>query len=185
MMENPDMPPPAEPDARVGHVVAEGDGFEAFVRVAGPRLRRSAFLMTGDAHLADDLVQVALAKVAPRWAAVVAGGDPAPYVRRVMFTTAAGWRRRRWQSAEESRAAVPDGACRGVDVDARIELRRALTALTPHQRAVIILRFYDDLTETETAATLRCSVGTVKSQTARALARLRTNPDLPDSRSHS
>jgi RNA polymerase sigma-70 factor (sigma-E family) len=155
-------------------------GFDQFVRTVGPRLRRSAFLLTGDTHLADDLVQAALAKVALRWTAVAATGDPTAYVRRVMYTTAAGWRRRRWRG-EVSTGDLPE--VHHVDrldlVDEQLRLRKALAALPVRQRAVIVLRFYDDLTEAQTAEVLRCSVGTVKSHTARALARLRSATTSP------
>jgi RNA polymerase sigma-70 factor (sigma-E family) len=155
-------------------------GFDHFVRSVGPRLRRSAYLLVGDAHSADDLVQAALAKVALRWATVASSGDPTAYVRRVMFTTAAGWRRRRWrgEAATEVLPEVPHVDRLDV-VDERLRLRRALAALPVRQRAVIILRFYDDLTEAQTAAVLRCSIGTVKSHTARALARLRITAVSP------
>jgi RNA polymerase sigma-70 factor (sigma-E family) len=149
-------------------------GFDSFVREHSQRLGRAAYLLTGDRHLAEDLVQTALAKVAIRWEQVVAKGDPAPYVRTVIIRTAIGWRRRRWHG-EVPTSPLPDtpdtGAARNVDT--RDRLRRALISVPPRQRAAIVLRFYEDLSEADTAKAMGCSVGTVKSQTAKGLARLR------------
>jgi RNA polymerase sigma-70 factor (sigma-E family) len=148
--------------------------FDAYVRDHAQALCRGAFLLTGDRHLAEDLVQTALAKVAPRWGGVVAKGDPGPYVRTVIVRQAIAWRRRRWRG-EVPTAPLPDTG--GTDhtgaVDGRERLRRALLAVPRRQRAALVLRFYDDLSEAETARVMGCSVGTVKSQTAKGLARLR------------
>ena len=150
--------------------------FEAYVQTRSPALLRMGFLLTGDAHLAEDLVQTALAKVVDRWPALIAHGDPHAYVRTVVLHTALGWRRRRWQGERPS-AAVPDAADRA-DAEAtaigRERLRGALLTLPPRQRAAVILRHYEDLSEADAAKALGCSAGTVKSQTARGLARLRT-----------
>jgi len=150
--------------------------FEAYVHTRSPALLRMAFLLTGDTHLAEDLVQTALAKVVDRWTALVAQGDPHPYVRTVVLHTALGRRRRRWQGERPS-ASVPDAAD-PADAEAaaigRERLRGALLALPPRQRAAVILRHYEDLSEADAAKALGCSAGTVKSQTARGLARLRT-----------
>ena len=149
-------------------------GFDAFVRAHGDSLVRGAFLLTGDRQLAEDLVQTVLAKVALRWGRIVAHGPPAPYVRVAIVRTAIGWRRRRWWGEVPS-SPVPDRI--GVDATAAVagrdELRRALLTLPPRQRAVVVLRFYEDLSEADTASAMSCSVGTVKSQTAKALTRLR------------
>jgi RNA polymerase sigma-70 factor (sigma-E family) len=168
-----------------------GSGFEAYVRDQGGRLARIAFLLTGDAYLAEDLVQVALSKLAPKWDRVVAQGDPTPYVRAILVNTATGWRRRRW-SGEAPTSPLPDGRADDGQraladgVDRRDELRRALGQLGARQRAVVVLRFYEDLPEAEVARLLHCSVGTVKSQAAKALAKLRLLiPDDPgDDRDH-
>jgi RNA polymerase sigma-70 factor (sigma-E family) len=156
-------------------------GFTAFVGARSAALGRTAFLLTGDRQLAEDLLQEALIRVAGRWPKVVAGGDPEPYVRRVLYTCAVdGWRRTR---PVELLGDVPD-APGGDDAESatrRLILRDALTRLTPHQRAVLVLRFYEDLTEVQAAAALGCSVSTVKSQTRHALGRLRVlAPDLAD-----
>jgi RNA polymerase sigma-70 factor (sigma-E family) len=149
-------------------------GFDAFVRDHGASLVRGAFLLTGDRQLAEDLVQTVLAKVSLRWSRIVAQGNPVPYVRVAIVRTAIGWRRRRWWGEVPS-SPVPDqgGGDTAATVAGRDVLRRALLTLPPRQRAVVVLRFYEDLSEADTAAALGCSAGTVKSQTAKALARLR------------
>ena len=156
-------------------------GFTAFVAARSGALGRTAFLLTGDRQLAEDLLQEALTRLAARWEKVAAGGDPEPYVRRVLYTCAVdGWRRRR---LPEVLGEVPD-APHPDDADAatrRLVLRDALARLTPRQRAVLVLRFYDDATEAQAAHLLGCSVSTVKSQTRHALARLRVlAPELAD-----
>lgn len=153
-------------------------GFEAFVRARGDALCRMAFLLLGDRHLAEDMTQTALAKVAGRWDRIVANGDPMPYVRTVLLRTVIAWRRRRWHG-EIPTDVVPDGPTGPID-DPRHQLHRALGQLTARQRAVLVLRFYEDLSEADTARLLGCSVGTVKSQSAKARARLREllGPDI-------
>jgi len=154
-------------------------GFEEFVAVRSPALLRTAWLLTGDDGLAQDLVQTALAKAWPRWATIRAD-DPEGYVRAVLATTYATWWRRKWRG-EISTGALPDPA-ETADAfqaaDLRESVRRALAALPRGQRAVVVLRHFDDLTEAQTAAALSISVGTVKSQNARAMATLRESPIL-------
>jgi RNA polymerase sigma-70 factor (sigma-E family) len=155
--------------------------FEAFVAARSPALLRSAYLLTGEAALAEDLLQTAWSKVWPRWDRLMRGGDPEPYVRRVLYTTYASWWRRKW-SAEHPTAELPEAA--GTDDHAASQVRRelleALSLLPRGQRAIVVLRFFEDRTAADTAAILGCSVGTVKSQTARAMARLRRSPLLID-----
>jgi RNA polymerase sigma-70 factor (sigma-E family) len=172
------IPQPAVPsvdDVDPRSVFAGTAGFDAYVRHHAQALCRSAFLLTGDRHLAEDLVQAALAKVALRWDRVVAKGDPAPYVRTVIVRTAIAWRRRRWHG-EVPTSPLPEtaGTEHAVSVDGRDALRHALLHVPPRQRAALVLRFYEDLSVAETARAMRCSVGTVKSQTAKGLACLRT-----------
>jgi RNA polymerase sigma-70 factor (sigma-E family) len=159
-------------------VVRPFESFDMFVLTQSKTLVRCAFLIVGDASAAQDVVQIALAKVARRWTAVVANGHPLPYVRSAVVRTAISWRRRKWHG-EVPTGAVPDRA--GVDaisaVDNRDRLRRALADLPRRQRAAVVLRHYLDLDEAATAAALGCSVGTVKSQTAKGLARLRASLD--------
>jgi RNA polymerase sigma-70 factor (sigma-E family) len=148
-------------------------GFDAYVRAHAQALCRSAFLLTGDRHLAEDLVQAALAKTALRWDHVVSQGDPAPYVRTVIVRTAIAWSRRRWRR-EVPTSPLPERptADQGGSVD-QGDLHHALLRLPARQRAVLVLRYYEDLSVADTAQAMRCSVGTIKSQTAKGLAHLR------------
>ena len=153
------------------------EGFREFVQSRGSALSRTAYLLTGDHQLAEDLVQQALAKTAAHWRRVVAGGNPEGYVRRAMVNERTSrWRRRRYTEVSAD-AATAKGAAAVADdsetVVRRIALARALATLPARQRAVVVLRYFEDLTEAQTAETLGCSVGTVKSQAHDALARLR------------
>jgi len=151
------------------------EGFDEFVATRGPALMRTASLLTGNTAAAEDALQEALTRVAMRWPKVVRGGAPEPYVRRVLYTVVVDdWRRRRRLDVEP---ADRQDQCDGVDVASRVSstlvLGDALRRLTPRQRAVLVLRYYDDLTEVQAADVLGCSVSTVKSQTKHALMRLR------------
>lgn len=146
------------------------EGFEQFVVARRAALLRSAYLMTGDLDDADDLVQVTLVKAVAKWDRIA--DRPEPYVRAILAREVTNrWRRRRWR--EVASADLPDRAGPDVDPDDPELLRAALAALSPRQRAVVVLRYYDDLTERETAEALGISVGTVKSHARDALARLR------------
>lgn len=146
--------------------------FDAFVRETSDRLLRTAYLLSGDRGHAEDLVQTALLRTARRWS--TARQEPAAYTRRVLVNLAKDrWRdlrRRPGEAPLEVDVAVPvtDG------VADRDQLLRAARQLPAGQRAVLVLRYFDDLSVAETAAALGCSEGTVKSQTARALDRLRS-----------
>ncbi|MFJ1749013.1 SigE family RNA polymerase sigma factor [Streptomyces sp. NPDC088116] len=152
---------------------ADGD-FEAFVAARGPRLLRVAWLLTGDAHLAEDLLQSTLAKVWPKWSRI-SGGHPEAYVRKTLVHQHASWWRRRWRG-ELPHGDVPD-VVGPVDAYASVDLEQSLAAavrsLPVRQRAVVVLRYFEDLSVEDTAATLGCSPGTVKSQSSRALRTLR------------
>lgn len=158
------------------------DGFDDFVVARRVPLSRVAFLLTGDHHLAQDLLQVALSRVASHWRRL-RDGAPEAYARRIMVNELTSWRRRR-RYHERPVDKVDDGALPGdlsASVVRRVVVGHALAQLTPKQRAVLVLRFYEDLSEAATAEALGCSVGTVKSQTHQALARLRTlAPELAD-----
>lgn len=146
--------------------------FAAWVRARQHRLLRAAYLVCGDAHRAEDLLQVALEKLALRWDSIRLE-QPDAFVRRVLYRDAvSSWRRTR---RETLTLAVPEQpyAADDVRVEARVDLERALDQLTPKQRAVLVLRFYEDRSEADTADVLGVSVGTVKSQTHTALARVR------------
>jgi RNA polymerase sigma-70 factor (sigma-E family) len=148
--------------------------FRDFVAARGAALHRTAYLLVGDWTLAEDLVQTALVKTYLAWRRL--GGIDAvePYTRKVLVNTATSAWRRRWRgerpTATLPEPPVPDGTDEWVERD---RVWRAVRALPPRQRAVLVLRYYEDLTEAETARLLDISVGTVKSQAARAMAVLR------------
>jgi RNA polymerase sigma-70 factor (sigma-E family) len=149
-------------------------GFEEFVAARGQRLLRVAWLLTGDAHLAEDLLQTVLARVWPKWHRL-AGENPEAYVRKALVHTHASWWRRRWRG-EVPHGDLPDRAA-AADPFAAVDLEQALAAairsLPVRQRAVVVLRYFEDLSVAETAAALGCSEGTVKSQASKALSALR------------
>jgi RNA polymerase sigma-70 factor (sigma-E family) len=163
--------------------VAKADRFEEFVTMRSPRLLRTCFLLTREHAAAEDLLQTALAKAWLAWSRL--DDEPEAYVRRIIvneFTSA--WRRK-WRG-EVPTELRPDGAHRGGavqrdatgQVDDRHQLWDALGRLPRRQRAVVVLRFYEDLSEEQTAAVLGISVGTVKSQSSKALATMRFDPAL-------
>ena len=154
-----------------------------FVRSRTHALLRSAFLLTGDQHLAEDLVQEALARTHRAWSRLDQTGNAEAYARKVMYHAQVSlWRRRR--VAESFPGELPDRPGREAadlaEVAAqRVTLQRALLALSPKQRAVIVLRYFEDHSEVEAAQLLGVSVSTVKTQCARGLERLRALvPDL-------
>jgi RNA polymerase sigma-70 factor (sigma-E family) len=158
------------------------DSFRDYVHARGAALSRTALLLTGDPHLAEDLVQQTLIAVASRWERVMAGGDPDAYVRRALYhQQVSWWRRWRREPVPVERLPEPAGFEPHGRLDTAITVRQALRRLTPKQRAVLVLRYFEDLTEAQTAAVLGIGVGTVKSQVRDALARLRVvAPDLID-----
>ena len=151
--------------------------FEEFVASRGRDLWRSAWLLTGDAQKAEDLVQTALMKCWRRWSSISRDGAVEAYVRKAMVNTYTDWWRRRW-NAERPTDVLPELGVVGPDPGLRQDTLAALATLPRGQRAVLVLRFYDDLTEAQTAEMLGISVGTVKSQTSRALSALRSSPML-------
>jgi RNA polymerase sigma-70 factor (sigma-E family) len=157
------------------------DGFREFVSAHQGQLSRVAYLLAGDPGAAEDLLQIALAKTAARWSRIVRYDRPEAYVRKVLYHEAvSAWRRRR----EVPRDDLPEAAGRDDESEQavlRVVFARALRRLTPRQRAVLVLRFYEDRSVEQTAELLRCSTGTVKSQTNAALGRLRQlSPELAD-----
>jgi RNA polymerase sigma-70 factor (sigma-E family) len=144
-----------------------------FVSARGAALSKAAFLLTGDHQAAEDLVQDTYVVLVRRWKKH-GTVDPEAYVRRILYSRFVdGWRRRRL--VELPWASPPDapGADEAGTTSDRLTLERALARLTPRQRAVLVLRFYEDLTETQAAAALGVSPNTVKSQARVALQRLR------------
>jgi RNA polymerase sigma-70 factor (sigma-E family) len=150
--------------------------FREFVRTRAAPLHRTAYLLCGDWHLADDLVQEALAKTFRNWQRVRRADSPDAYVRRILINESNRYWRRRGNSDSYfepagHEATAPDSTDEIVD---RSELLRALLSLPERQRATVVLRYLEGLSGQETAAVLRCSEGTVKSQTFRALSALKT-----------
>ncbi|GII96646.1 SigE family RNA polymerase sigma factor [Sinosporangium siamense] len=149
------------------------DSFREFVALYQQSLMRTAYLLTGDPHLAEDLLQSVLLKVLGRWPKLAHVANPQAYARKALVNHYISWRRRPAR-AELPSSEPPKGSYSSEESTvARLAMRQALARLPPRQRAVIVLRYYEDLTEHETAKLLNCSIGTVKSQAHHALARLR------------
>jgi RNA polymerase sigma-70 factor (sigma-E family) len=155
--------------------------FEEFMTSRWPGLVRLAFGLTGDRWLAEDLAQTALASAYASWWRVRRADDPDAYVRRILINASKSRLRRRRVS--EQPAAAPEAVISDptTSVDERSALFRALQELPPRQRAVVVLRYWEDLTDAQAGALLGCSASTVRSQAARALAKLRASGGLgPD-----
>lgn len=154
--------------------------FTAWAAGVERRLLRSTYLLTGDLHRAEDLVQEALTQVAVRWRRLRAE-SPEAYARQVIVrSNISWWRRHRRELVDGTEHVVPVTSAEHA-VDRRLLLDRALATLTPRQRAVVVLRYFDDLSERDAAEALGVSVGTVKSQTHLALRRLReAAPELAE-----
>ncbi len=160
---------------------ASEDDFTAFVTARAKALGRTAYLLTGNHHDAEDLVQVTLFKAAKVWKRIE--HHPEPYVRRILYNeSVSGWRRRQRQPAERLAAVLPESAHKAArDSATKLTLHQALSRLTPKQRTILVLRFYEDLSERQTADVMGTRLGTVKSQTKHALMRLRElSPELAD-----
>jgi RNA polymerase sigma-70 factor (sigma-E family) len=161
-------------------VDAEAEGFAQFVEARQRALQRTAWLLTGDWALAEDLVQTALVRSWPRWERIRRRDDPEIYVRRAMVHSWVSWRRRRWWG-ERATEAVPDTPAAGdvaAEAAVRVTVARALRSLPARQRAVLVLRVFDDLSEAQVAQVLDCAPGTVKATLSHAMARLREDPRL-------
>ena len=159
------------------HAEREAD-FTAYVRAREQALARLAYLLTGERDAAEDLLQNTLAKVYRHWARIQAAEAPDAYVRRIMVNeNNSRWRRllRRhdWPSSHVLEVIDPPGVA-GLDLSSSIDLWRHVQSLPTQQRAAVVLRYYEDLTEAQTAQVLGCTVGTVKSHTSRAISALRT-----------
>lgn len=156
------------------------DAFREFVVGRSPGLLRTAYLLTGDWGHAEDLLQTSLAKLYRAWSRLADHEHLDAYVRRVMVNTQTSRWRRAWK-AEQATGSLPDSA--GPDdvaaSDERDRLRRALLTLPAKQRAIVVLRHYEDLSEADVARLMGCALGTVKSQCARGLDKLRAALDEP------
>lgn len=153
-------------------------GFTEFVIARRPALVRLGWALTGSEASGEDVAQTALNRLWRHWSRISRAGEPWQYAQRVVVTQVATWRGHRYRSAERLSSNVDDemevrGADGAVDVDSRIIVDRWLRRLPPRQRSVVALRIMCDLSVEETAEILGCSSGTVKSQTSKALNRLR------------
>jgi RNA polymerase sigma-70 factor (sigma-E family) len=164
--------------------VAVPDGrdaaFERYVALRQHALLRTAVMLTGDLPTAEDLLQTALARLYLAWHRVQREEAMDSYVRRIMVNQYTSWWRRTWRRREttvDPADLVPNQRSSGAGIDVEVVERAALwrvvQLLPPRQRATIVLRFYEDLSEAQTAEVMGCSVGTVKAASSRALARLR------------
>ncbi|MFF2204535.1 SigE family RNA polymerase sigma factor [Streptomyces sp. NPDC058145] len=169
---------------------ARNEEFQSFMTGRWPRLMRTAYLLTGEQHAAEDLVQSTLERAFVAWRRVGAADDPEAYVRRVMMNLHA---RRHRRSLKEFLAPrddsglvreVADTGDRIAQADDRSALLTALAALPTRQREAVVLRYWEDLTETQVAEAMGCSVGTVKSNAAKGIAKLRAIPGLADMVTH-
>jgi RNA polymerase sigma-70 factor (sigma-E family) len=149
--------------------------FAEFAAARAGSLHRAAYLMVGDPQLAQDLVQEALTKTYVAWPRLRDPRNAEAYCRKAITTTAITWFRRKGWNNERPTETLPEGALGGHDaaIADRDELWRALQSLPPRQRAALVLRYFEDLTEAQTADAMGCAVGTVKSQVSAGLAKLR------------
>lgn len=159
-----------------GRVTSAVD-FDEFVAARSSRLLRTAYLLTRDHGLAEDLLQTALTKAFLAWDRIA--GEPEPYVRRILVNTYSSWWRRKWQG-EQPTDVLPEDRHHDHRLGESGDLWDALGRLPRRQRAVVVLRYFEDLTEAQTAQLLGISVGTVKSQTSKAFAKLRIDPSLTE-----
>ena len=148
--------------------------FSEYMAARQPSLLRTAYLLTGDRHTAEDLVQTALAKLYLSWDKVQRQDSLDGYVRRILVNEHNSLWRRAWKRRETTTSEVPDSPAEPQEGGHDTELWGLVQTLPRKQRAAVVLRYYEQLSEAETAAVLGVSVGTVKSQTSRALAALRT-----------
>jgi len=158
--------------------------FTEFMLGRWPSLLRLAFILTGDRGHAEDLAQTALARAYASWPRVVRAGDPDAYVRKIVVNASRDRFRRR-RVGELLTDSLPETSCSQSagnlrELEDRSVLLAALMSLPTGQRSALMLRYWLDLTETEAAVVMGCSVGNVKSQASRALAKLRLNPDLAE-----
>jgi RNA polymerase sigma-70 factor (sigma-E family) len=155
--------------------VTRDEEFRAFVVASSPRLLRSAYLLVGDVATAEDVVQTTLMRTYLAWTRVSQADSPAAYAQRILYTS--WYRLHRRRRVHEQLGSPPESAASSPSQDGSVndrdQLRRALLELPPRQRSVLVMRFYADLSVEQTAQLLGCSSGTVKSQTAKALGRLR------------
>lgn len=157
------------------------EDFDAFVHATGTRLYRTALLLCGEHHLAEDLVQATYTKLFLHWRKVSSATSPAAYARTTLVRTFASHRRLR-RTAERPADRLPDAAGPDADPSTRLDLMAALQELGPDDRAVLVLRYWEDLSVADTADLLGIREPACRARASRALARLRTHlPDLEES----
>lgn len=149
------------------------DEFADFAAARSGALFRTAYLMVGDHGLAQDLLQEALTKTYVAWPRLRDVGSAEPYTRRAIVTTAISWKRRKAWYGERPVEHLPETAAPADDVELRDLVWRELLALPARQRAAIVLRFYEDLSDAQIAEAMGCARGTVKSQVSQGVAKLR------------
>ncbi|MEV6281115.1 SigE family RNA polymerase sigma factor [Kribbella sp. NPDC051770] len=168
---------PATPYEEPARLATDAD-FEGFVTACYPQLVRTAFLLTQDRQLAEDHVQTALLRCWRTWGGIRAA-DPYPYVRRTLLNVYFAWWRRSKDRPEHLTDTIfESGVHHGSVLVDNADLLEALRRLPKKMRAIVVLRYFEDLSEADIAAALGCSAGTVKSQSSRALAKLRLDPEL-------
>jgi RNA polymerase sigma-70 factor (sigma-E family) len=195
MYTEPQHAPPAvlaRPEVEGVEVTGHDDGsgtsraarrdaeFAEYMAARQPSLLRTAYLLTGDRHTAEDLVQTALAKLYLSWDKVQRRESLDGYVRRILVNEHNSLWRRAWKRQETTVSQLPDAPATEAPAGRDADLWAFVQTLPRKQRAVVVLRFYEEMSEAETAAALGVSVGTVKSQTSRALASLRSRSDALD-----
>ncbi|MEU6125313.1 SigE family RNA polymerase sigma factor [Streptomyces sp. NPDC047123] len=159
--------------------------FQGFVTNRWSQLMRTAYLLTGERHAAEDLVQSSLERTYVSWRRVSTAGDPDAYVRRIMINTHARRHRKKLKEFLTPQDAAPvfdrpEHGDRMAQADDRAALLRALALLPVRQREAVVLRYWEDLSETQTAEAMGCSVGAVKSNAAKGIAKLRAIPALAE-----
>ena len=166
----------------VSSAASSAASFETFVHATAGSMHRTAVLLCGDHHLAEDLVQTSYAKVFASWRRVAGADDPVAYTRQILVRTFLSHRRLR-RTSERPVDAVPDVLGSSEDPSLRLDLLTALRSLSVDDRAVLVLRFWEDLGVAEAARLLGTSDAACRQRTARALARIRAlMPDLEDER---
>jgi RNA polymerase sigma-70 factor (sigma-E family) len=157
--------------------------FDEYVRVRGPALVRLAWLIAGDRHLGEDLVQEVLTRAYPRWRKILSGGQPDVYLRRMLVNAHVSWRRKRSSGEVADGAERVDRADRvdiGAEAVERDAVWRLINRLPPNQRVAIVLRFYEDLDDADIAEILGCSPATVRTHLMRGIAALRQRLDTSE-----
>ncbi|RKT17633.1 RNA polymerase sigma-70 factor (sigma-E family) [Streptomyces sp. 1114.5] len=149
------------------------EGFTDYVASRSGWLRKVAYLLCGDWHRADDLVQETITKLYVNWARARRVENLDGYARRVLVNTFLGEQRTAWWRRTVRTDGEPETVAVALDLDTSLDLRRALAALPPRQRATVVLRYYCDLSIDQAAEAMACSPGNVKSQSSRALEALR------------